>query len=51
MLDGNIKNLHVFEKNPWAGSYNGGFNRDNTKEGYSYWESITDKIVTTKMKA
>lgn len=49
IINGNVKDLYIFEKNPWASSYSGGFDWDNTKEGFSYWESIIDKIIATKM--
>lgn len=41
---GNKPDLRVFEKNPTAGSWNGGFSWDSTKEGFKYWDNILGKI-------
>lgn len=41
---GNKPDLQVFEKNPIAGSWNGGFSWNSTKEGFEYWNDILGKI-------
>lgn len=41
---GNKADLQVFEKNPRAGSWTGGFSWDSTKEGFEYWNDILGKI-------
>lgn len=41
---GNKPDLRVFEKNPTAGSWSGGFSWSGTKEGFEYWDNILGKI-------
>lgn len=41
---GNKPDLEVFEKNPRAGSSDGGFSWSNTKEGFEYWNNTLGKI-------
>ena len=44
LMCGNKPDLQVFEKNPVAGSWTGGFSWDSTKEGFEYWNDILGKI-------
>jgi hypothetical protein len=37
---GNIQNLSVFISQPLAGTYEGGFNWENTPEGYDFWNNL-----------
>lgn len=41
---GNKPDLQVFERNPTAGLWSGGFSWDSTKEGFEYWNNILGKI-------
>lgn len=41
---GNKPDLEVFEKNPIAGAYSGGFPWNTTKEGFVYWDRILGKM-------
>lgn len=41
---GNKPDLEVFEKNPRAGAYSGGFSWDTTEEGSVYWDRILGKM-------
>ena len=42
---GNVPNLNVFLKCPSVGSYRGGFNWSDTKEGHDYWDTLlADKL-------
>lgn len=44
VMCGNKPDLQVFEKNPTAGSWIGGFSWNSTKEGIEYWNNILGKI-------
>lgn len=44
VMCGNKPDLRVFEKNPTAGPWSGGFSLGNTKEGFEYWDNILGKI-------
>lgn len=48
VMCGNKPDLQVFEKNPRAGSWNGGFSWHSTKEGFKYWNNILGKIKDFK---
>ena len=39
-----IRNLTVFEHDPFAGKFNGGFTWNGTPEGHEYWEKIMNKV-------
>ena len=41
---GNKPDLQVFEINPTAGLWSGGFSWGSTKEGFEYWDNILGKI-------
>lgn len=41
---GNKPDLRVFEKNPTAGSWDGGFSWGSTEEGFEYWDNILGKM-------
>lgn len=41
---GNKPDLRVFEKNPTAASWDGGFTWSSTKEGFEYWDRILGKM-------
>ena len=41
---GNKPDLKVFEMNPTAKSWSGGFSWSSTKEGFEYWDNILGKI-------
>lgn len=51
---GNKPDLQVFEKNPRAGLWSGGFSWGSSKEGFVYWDRILgkigDRIYEEKMK-
>lgn len=47
---GNKPDLQVFEKNPTAGSWSGGFSWDSTKEGSVYWNRILGKMKKQNFK-
>lgn len=40
----NRPDYKVFEQNPSASKYEGGFTWDYTIEGWSYWNNISEKI-------
>lgn len=44
VMCGNKPDLEVFEKNPTAGSWSGGFSWGSTKEGFEYWDNILGKM-------
>lgn len=41
---GNKPDLRVFEKNPTARAWSGGFSWSSTKEGFEYWNNILGKM-------
>lgn len=48
IINGNAKNLSIFEEFSAAGSIDGGFDWKNTKEGYDYWMNIIFKLTDIK---
>lgn len=44
VMYGNKPDLEVFKKDPCAGPGDGGFSWSSTKEGFTYWYDILDKI-------
>lgn len=41
---GNVSNLDVFLRDPYAGSLSGGFVWNKTTEGHDYWYNQTDEL-------
>jgi hypothetical protein len=47
---GNKPNLLVFCKDAYASQYQGGFNWDDTPEGYEFWHNVARKIYVYELK-
>lgn len=45
---GNPADIHIFEIDPWASKYNGGFSFSDTPEGSSYWRYVASVIQNYK---
>lgn len=45
-----IRNLSVFEKDPYAGVYANGFTWVDTEEGHKYWNNIFTKVWYYKIE-
>lgn len=44
-----IRNLNVFEKDPYAGKYVDGFTWKQTPEGHDFWENVFSKVQNYKI--
>lgn len=40
---GNIRNVKVFEKDRWSACFAGGFQWENTDEGYNFWNKVISR--------